>query len=188
MNRGLIEVYCDGSVTNAVMIDAFTSELGSEFIGRAMVVIPALDFGLIEQTRADMVTEFGMPRSSEAEAFAIRTALKVCIDLGLANYMVFSDCQEAVEQLKNARVEWRSREQMYLPNSVFDKVLGRAGYLRQSSKTVGKRRPAQPHNVEAFELFQAPRREFKLSASALWTRVTRDAQKHELALGVSTRK
>jgi hypothetical protein len=41
--------------------------------------------------------------------------------------------------------------------------------------------------VEAFELFQAPRREFKLSASALWTRVTRDAQKHEQALGLSTK-
>jgi ribonuclease HI len=187
MNGGLIEVYCDGSVTNAIMLDVVTSELGSDYIGRAMVVIPALDFGLIEQTRAGMVTELGMPRSSEAEAFAVRTALKVCTDLGLANYMVFSDCQGVVEQLKNNRVEWRSREQMYLPNSVFDKVLGRASYVRQSSKTVVKRKPAQPHNVEAFELFNAPRREFKLSASALWARVTRDAQKHEQALGLSAK-
>jgi hypothetical protein len=111
----------------------------------------------------------------------------VCTDLGLANYIIFSDCQGVVEQPKNNLVEWRSREQMYLPNSVFDKVLGRASYVRQSSKTVVKRKPAQPHNVEAFELFNAPRREFKLSASALWARVTRDAQKHEQALGLSAK-
>lgn len=88
MNGGFIEVYCDGSMTNAVMTDPFTSDLGGDYIGRAMVVIPALDFGLIEQKRAGMVTELGMPRSSEAEAFAVRTALKVCTDLGLANYIV----------------------------------------------------------------------------------------------------
>jgi hypothetical protein len=54
MNGGLIEVYCDGSVTNAIMLDVVTSELGCDYIGRAMVVIPALDFGLIEQTRVGM--------------------------------------------------------------------------------------------------------------------------------------
>lgn len=188
MNDENIDVYCDGSVTNAIMIDTFTSELGSDYIGRAMVVIPALDFGLIEQTRTGMVTKRGTPASSEAEAFAIRTALKVCNDLGLVTYRVFSDCQGAVDRIKSNRVDWRLREQMYLPNSFFDKVLGRAGYLRQTSKTVGKRKPAAAHQVEAFELFQASRREFKLSASALWERVARDAQKHEQALGLTAGK
>jgi hypothetical protein len=79
---------------------------------------------------------------------------------------------------------------MYLPNSYFDKVLGRASasYLRQTSKTVGKRKPAEAHQLEAFELFQAPRREFKLSASPLWARVTKDALRHEAALGVPSKK
>ncbi len=184
VNGEFIDVYCDGSVTNAVMIDPFTSKLGSDYIGRAMVVIPALDFGLIEQTQVGMVTRRGTPASTEAEAFAIRTALKACTAFGLAHYMIFSDCRGAIDQLKSDRVAWRSREQMYLPNTFFDKVLRRASYLRQTSKTVAKRRPAEPHQVEAFDLFQASRREFKLSESALWVRVARDAQKHEQALGL----
>jgi hypothetical protein len=38
---------------------------------------------------------------------------------------------------------------------------------------------AQPHQAEAFELFEAPRREFRLSGSPLWARVQKDAQRHE---------
>ncbi|MSP63344.1 MAG: hypothetical protein EXR72_23975 [Myxococcales bacterium] len=188
MGGEIIEVFCDGSVTNAVMVDPFTSHLGNQYVGRAMVAIPALDFGLMAQTRDGVVTERGTPASTEVEAFAIRTALKVCAALGLASYIVFSDCQGPVEAAGNDRVKWRSREQMYLPNSFFDRVLGRAGYLRKTSQTVGKRRPAEPHPIEAYELFQAERREFKLSASALWARVAKDARRHERALGVSPGK
>lgn len=84
----------------------------------------------------------------------------------------------------NERVEWRRREQMYLPNSYFEKVLGRASYLRQSAKKVAKRRRAEAHQVEILELFQSERREFKLSESALWARVSRDAARHGSALGL----
>jgi hypothetical protein len=180
----VVEVFCDGSVTNAVMTDAFTSHLGDEYVGRAMVVIPALDFGVIEQTRVGVVTKYGTPASNEAEAFAIRAALAVCSRRDLAKYIVFSDCQGAVALFKGSPVQWRSREQMYLPNSFFDRVLGRAGYLRQTKNTVGKRNPVEPHQTEAFELFQAPRQEFKLSESPLWARVVRDARRHEQVLGV----
>lgn len=48
----MIEVYCDGSVTNAVMMDVFTSAIGNEYIGRGMVLVPSHDFGMIAQTRA----------------------------------------------------------------------------------------------------------------------------------------
>ena len=39
---------------------------------------------------------------------AVRTALKLWNELGLASYMVFSDWQGVVEQLKNERVDSRS--------------------------------------------------------------------------------
>jgi len=91
-----IEVFCDGSVTNAVMDDPFTSHLGDEFVGRAMVVIPVRDYGLIEQTREGMVTDRGTAASTEVEVFAIRTALRVCRDLSLVRFTVHSDCQRAI--------------------------------------------------------------------------------------------
>lgn len=181
----MIEVYCDGSVTNALMVDVFKSAIGNEYVGRAMVLVPVLDFGLIEQTRVGMVTMQGQPASNEAEMFAIRSALKVCGALSIADYVVYNDCQGAVAQFTVDHVEWRGREEMYLPNSYFDKVLGRASYLRATNNKVKKRKPAEPHQVEIFNLFQSPRCEFRLSESPLWARVSRDAARHDRALGLS---
>jgi hypothetical protein len=184
----MIEVYCDGSVTNAVMVDVFTSAIGNEYVGRAMVLVPALDFGLIEQTQVGMVTMRGQPASNEAEVFAIRSALKVCGALSIADHVVYNDCQGAVARFTSDRVEWRCREEMYLPNSYFDKVLGRASYLRATTKKVTKRKPAEAHQIEIFRLFQSPRREFKLSESPLWARVSRDAARHDRALGLTEKR
>lgn len=67
---------------------------------------------------------------------------------------------------------------MQLPNRFFEQVLGRAGYLRQSSRSVKSRRPLEPHQLEAYELFCAERREFALSTSPLWQRVLANSQKY----------
>jgi hypothetical protein len=116
--------------------------------------------------------------------FAIRTALELCRDRGLVDYVVFSDCQGAVRRFGGHPVEWRSREELRLPNDFFDKVLGRASYLRRTVGRVSKRLAAQPHQIEAFELFNAPHKEFLLSESALWGRVDRDAVRHPKTLGL----
>lgn len=184
----MIEVYCDGSVTNAVMVDAFTSAIGDEYIGRAMVLVPALDFGLIAQTRVGMVTTGGQPASHEAEVFAIQSALKVCDELSIDMHVVYNDCQGAVARFASERVEWRRREQMYLPNSYFERVLTRAGYLRQTAKKVTNRKRIEAHQIEIFELFQSQRRSFKLSESPLWAKVSRDATRHRAALGLGERE
>ena len=60
---GSVEVFCDGSVTDAVLTDPYTSVLTGVYVGRALVVIPVLDEGLIEQSRAGMVTRKGNPVS-----------------------------------------------------------------------------------------------------------------------------
>lgn len=184
----MIEVYCDGSVTNAVMVDVFTSAIGNEYVGRAMVLVPTLDFGLIAQSRVGMITTRGQPASNEAEVFAIQSALEVCGHLSIDEHIVYNDCQGAVARFTSERVEWRRREQMYLPNSYFEKVLGRAGYLRQTAKKVTKRKRIEAHQIEIFELFQSQRREFKLSESPLWARVSRDAARHRSALGLRERE
>ena len=183
MGERTVDVFCDGSLTNSVLSDVFTSTVGEEYVGRAMVLVPAHDIGVIAQTREAMVTQRGNPASHEAELFAIRTALDVCDAKGLTNYTVYSDCQGAVQRFGAHPVEWRSRQELRLPNDFFDKVLHRASYLRSSSRKVATRRPPQPHQIEAFELFNAQHLEFRLSESAMWDRIRRDAARHPKTLG-----
>ena len=94
----------------------YTSVLTGVHVGRAMVIIPVLDEGLIEQSRAEMTTRKGNPASSAAELSATHTALGQCDALGLDDFVVYSDCASEVERVGDARVEWRPRTEMYLPN------------------------------------------------------------------------
>ena len=50
MDGGTVDNYCDGSVTDTIWTDLFTSARGSDFIARAIVLVPDFDFGLIQQT------------------------------------------------------------------------------------------------------------------------------------------
>lgn len=182
-----VEVYCDGSVTDAVLTDPYTSRLSGVYVGRAMVVIPSLSEGLIKQTQDGMVTRNGNPASSAAEMFAIRTALGLCDHLGLEDFVVYSDCMGEVDRMGDGRVEWRSRAAMYLPNEFFDKVLGRAAYLRSSAKVVRKRRELKPYQIEQYELFNSHNCRINLRDSPLWQRVIADAANHPDALGLVER-
>lgn len=172
----IVEIFCDGSVTNAVMTGPFTSHLGEEHIGRGMVIIPALDAGLIAQTTA-VLSESGVVSSVAAERFSIEIAIDLARSRRLTSYRVLNDCLPAIGDGRAGPVEWRSRAAMHLPNRFFEQVLGRASYLRQSSKRVKTRRPAGPHQIEAFELFCTTRREFALSQSPLWRRILANADK-----------
>lgn len=174
-----IDVYCDGSETNAVMADPLTSYLGPEYVRRGIVVIPTLDLGLIAQTRQ---AERNLDRG--CEALAIRLALELCASRGLSDFRVYNDNQGAVADARNPAVEWRRRKAMYLPNSFFEKVLGRAAYLRETAMNVKERRPIGPPQQEAFDLFNAPRKLFHLSESALWARVLADSRRHPDAMGI----
>lgn len=177
-----IHVYCDGSITNADMLGPYDSCITDTYVGRVMVLVPARDLGYIAQHRESVVTRRGTPDSSYVEELAILAAFGVATRLGLEEVEVFSDCEGAIRRVADPRVRWASRESLYLPNAFFDKVLKRAGYLRQSAGKVGRRREVEPHQVEAFELFSTPEREFRLSESALWTRVQRDARRHAEAM------
>lgn len=184
MGEQTVAVFCDGSLTNSVLSDVFTSTLGEEYVGRAMVIVPARNIGMIRQTREGMLTPRGTPASNEAEVFAIRSALDFCGVQRLTDYIVYSDCRGAVDRFREHPVEWRSRQELRLPNDFFDKVLRRARYLRSSSRRVSRRRPPQSHQTEAFELFNTRYTEFRLSESALWERICRDSVRHPRTLGV----
>jgi ribonuclease HI len=179
MTSNRTEIFCDGSVSNAVLVDEFTSMLGDTFVGRVIVVIPSLNYGLIEQVHEGVTNRRGNPDSNGVETTAIRRALGVCAALRLGEYTVLSDCQGAVAKVSDGRVQRRRRDEMYLAGAFFEKLLRRGGYLRQSRKTRGDRRkPLEAHQREIFDLFRAPSRQFRLSESALWARVRRDAPRH----------
>jgi ribonuclease HI len=178
-----ISVYCDGSITDAVLVNPMESHLGGDYVARLMVLIPELDLGTIRQERSDILTPRGTPNSAKVEGLAIQTAFEFCAENGIEDFVVYSDCQPTVDRLSHPRVRWAPREEMYLPNTYFDRVLGRAGYLRQSAARVQQRRPVQPHQQEIFELFQAAHRDFRLSKSPLWSRILRDVKRHPRALG-----
>lgn len=180
----MIEAFCDGSVTNSQLTGVYDSAAGHEFVGRAVVVVPAVDIGLVRQTREGILTARGTPASENAEIFAIQTALELCRRHRFDDWVVLSDCQGAVARFPDANVEWRRRAQMRLPNDFFDKILGRASYLRRTEGTVTRRVPPQPHQLEIVELFNAADFEFSLSASPLWQRICNDARRHRDALGV----
>ena len=117
--------------------------------------------------------------------FAIRTALGLCDVLGLDDVLVYSDCASEVDRVGDARVEWRPRTEMYLPDEFFDQVLHRAAYLRRSKKAVRNRRTVQPYQQEQYELFNSPHCRFELTDSPLWKRVVADAATHPGALGLT---
>ena len=151
---GSVEVFCDGSATDALLTDPYTSILTGVNVGRAVVVIPVLDEGLVEQSRAGMVTRKGNPASSAAELFAIRTALGLCDALGLDDSVVYSDSASEVDRVGDTRVEWRPRTEMYLPNEFLDRFFT-GPHIRRSRKVVRNRRKLQPHQKELNELLTA---------------------------------
>lgn len=177
-----LHVYCDGSITNADLRGPYESCMTEVFVGRVMVLVPERDVGYIAQRREGLLTKRGTPDSVRVEELAILAALEFTGRHALGEVAVFSDCQGAIERVRDPRVQWASREQLYLPNAFFDKVLGRASYLRQTAGRVRQRRKEEPHQREVFELFNAPEREFRLMSSPLWARVQRDVRRHTTAL------
>lgn len=64
MGEQTVDVFCDGSLTNSVLSDVFTSVVGEDYVGRAMVLVPARDIGVVTQTRKGMLTPCEKPRFS----------------------------------------------------------------------------------------------------------------------------
>jgi hypothetical protein len=173
----IVNVYCDGSISETVMIDPFQSQRSREYVGRLIVLIPTCDLGLIEQTRLGILTPRGTTDNVFVEALAIYKAIEVCKNHVVGEFVVFSDCEPAIATVNDPRVCWASRKDT--PSSAyFKRVWRRAAYLRQSEGRVKKRQPSEPHQLEIFELLQAEYREFRLSQSPLWTKILKDKKYH----------
>lgn len=73
-----ISVYCDGSITDAVLVNPTESRLGGEYVARLIVLIPERDLGTIRQTRSNILTACGTPDSARVEELAVKTAVEFC--------------------------------------------------------------------------------------------------------------
>jgi hypothetical protein len=106
-----IEVYCDGGIWIGTMTDAVTAR-SSDYVGRTVVVIPDLDYGIV-QTFYDSDSNFGLaspfidtlalPNGHEnsfyAEIMAVRHADEACKRNGLTDgFVIYTDNGGAVKE------------------------------------------------------------------------------------------
>jgi hypothetical protein len=169
----IVKAYCDGSISDAVLIDPLQSQRSGNYIARLIVLVPICNLGLITQTKSGILTPRGTPNSVFAEELAIRKAIEFCTDQKVGEFVIYSDCKDAITKVNEPRVHWASRKDMHLPNTYFDRILRRASYLRQTEGKVKKRKPPTKIHQEIFDLFQAERQEFRLSESLLWVEISK---------------
>ena len=71
----------------------------SEFFGRICVIIPNLDYGLIERFVEGLLTAKGNPDTTYSEFYAVTRAQQICRQRSLENYLIFCDAEGAVDRL-----------------------------------------------------------------------------------------
>lgn len=177
-----VPVYCDGSISPASMEDAQSSGLLAELTGRIAVLIPELDYGLIEQAKSNLTTEDGNPASTQLEFFAIMRAEVITKErIEGKNYVIFSDCLGAVELAKSERVKFLPLGRPHYGSLFLHRILTRARYLRHSARKVLNRAPLTPLQNEQYRLFREERSEFKLTDSLLWTKILEEIKARSVA-------
>jgi len=153
-------------------MDSLTSStVTGAFVGRLIVLIPQLDFGLIEQVTEGALTRKGDPASTQMEALAISRAREVCREQKLEDYVILTDSQGAVVLSDVRETEWLAPGRLHYASLFLDRILNRGRYLRSSSRKVIARKAPNKLQQEVYDMFQARRLEFKLSKSMLWNKI-----------------
>jgi hypothetical protein len=166
-----VEVYCDASVSPALMDGVQSSKLGTNLVARVAILIPQLDYGLIEQLKEGAVDLRGNPASTQLEIIAVQRAKKLCIEKNLFDYVILTDNQSAVDQSNVAEVQWLAPGRKHLASLFLQRVMNRARYLRQSDRKIVNRPPPNILQEEMYRVFRAERVEFRLSESNLWKKI-----------------
>ncbi len=169
MSEKEIEVYCDGSISGATLEDI--ERHTANFIGRIVVVIPELNYGLIEKFDDDLMLPNGHGNFLHAEVVAIRRAGEVCGMKGRElnrRFVIYSDNSDAIRIARLSHVKWIGPQERHLADAYLKLVVSRWGYLRRSEGKVHRRRPATPRHLELAQLLNAEHLEFRLSESPLF--------------------
>lgn len=170
---GSVEVLCDAGISPASMLGPTSSELLPTLVlvGHIVIMIPALDYGYIEQTREGILNRRGNPSSTLVEILAIKRAKEISLEKELADYVILTDIQASFASTGVQEAKWLEPGRLNLPSLFLQRILDRAGYLRSSSRKVITRRPLDEVQKEVFRLFAAEKLEFELSKSALWNKI-----------------
>lgn len=170
-SREPVEVYCDVGISPASMPSPSSRHLQPTLVGRIVILIPALDFGLVQQVREGILNKKGNPSSNHIEILAVRKAKEICVGRSLANYVILTDILASAETTGVQEARWLEPGRLQLASLFLQRIVNRARYLRQSSRKVITR--VQPNEVQRdeFRLFSAESLEFALSKSALWNKI-----------------
>ena len=85
------------------MTDIISSEIGPLNIGRTLVLIPSMDYGILRQV-PEPFADVGM--ANAIEAIPIEDAEKICLRKKINNYLILNDNVGAVTRKNNANVQW----------------------------------------------------------------------------------
>jgi hypothetical protein len=168
---GSVEVYCDASVSPAIMDGLTSSRIVGQFTGRIAILIPEKDFGFLESSTNNAVTPKGNPASTQMEILAVKRAKQVSEEKGLKDYVILTDNKSAVEQAGISEVRWLEAGRIHYASLFLERIISRAGYLRSSSRKVINRAKPTKLQEEILHMFQSQRLEFQLSKSMLWQKI-----------------
>ena len=166
--EGVVEVYCDGGIWQGVMTDAVTA-YASDYVGRTAVVIPDLNYGVVECFHDSLVLANGHEDVFHAEVTAVKHADDACRRKELREgFVIYSDNGGAVRESNLSYVQLIPEGKFHFADEYLTKMRSRAGYVRRSTGNVSFRHPTSPINEEIKRLMTAERIEFQLSDSPLF--------------------
>ena len=173
MNTGesaLVEAYCDGGIWQGVMTDAVTA-YASDYVGRTAVVIPDLNYGVVECFHDSLVLANGHEDVFHAEVTAVKHADDACRRKELREgFVIYSDNGGAVRESNLPEGKF------HFADEYLTKMRSRAGYVRRSTGNLSFRHPTSPINEEIKRLMTAERIEFQLSDSPLFQKFKLEAK------------
>src|SRR5712692_5100072 len=131
-NSDPVDVYCDGSVSPATMENLASSKVSTMFVVRIAVLIPQLDYGILEKVKEGILTSKGNPDSTGVEILATKRAKELCEERGISNYTILTDSLGAANQSGTERVRYLEPGKIHFASLFLDRILSRAQYLRHS--------------------------------------------------------
>ena|SRR2546426_3194892 len=170
MSEREIKVYCDASISGNTL-KGYESHITSDYVGRIMVVVPELDYGLLERFYDDLALPNGHENVLHAEVVAIRRANEVCGAKGKEfnrRFVIYSDNSAAIDEIGLSHVKLIRPEERHIADAYLKAVRFRCSYLRRSSENVRKRKPENARQLEITRLMSSERMQFRLSESPLF--------------------
>ncbi len=140
-------------------------------VGRIVVIIPALDYGSIEQVGEGLTTKKGNPSPNLLEMLAIRRTREICLRKNLKDFVILTDMESLKNLIDIPEAKYLEPGRLQLASLFLQRIINRARYVRRSARKSINRPPPDRIQTEIYHLFNSEKTEFRLSESALWNRI-----------------